>query len=237
MFKKLMKIVFRNKEPISTESNEPDPEKEDKPEKQKQKKIKKQEHRTCPCCGRTLELSEFTIVDEHGNRERLCSACLGGIKSFNKKDFIQRLKTRCVFTGNPDKVVCDFHHQFGTKSFTLSNRKKSTVGTIMTEAVKCIICDSNSHRLIHEYHRDGEVYEDKISFSRDHIRSYMLEYYVNFINECYAYIKLLYGSDKKNFETYVPRPEFRVNKQIRDARCYLFTLIAFILVREKYLGL
>ena len=243
MFKKFLKRMFRTANDEKEKFKDDKPEKTEKTEhiklKKKEKEQKDPNMQVCPCCGKLRHINEFAITGtegKHKTRERICNSCLIPIRAYNKKDMIQRLKTKCVFTGNTDKIVRDFHHQFGKKEFTLSNRKKSTVGTVLSEAIKCIICDSNTHRLIHEYHKDGEDFEAKIVFKRDYISSYMLEYYVNFINECYVYIKMLYGNYKKNFEFYVPDSTLTVKNQIKEARLHLQLLVSAILIREKYLG-
>lgn len=207
-------------------------------EKYESQKDKNKQKRICPCCGRELYIEQFTRLEkDETKRDRICVDCAYHLRTYNKRDLISRLKTCSVFTGIFNKTICDFHHQFGEKSFSLSNRKKKcSPGIIFLEAFKCIISDSNCHRLLHKYYKEGEEHShDDISYRRDHNDSYLLIYYVNFINECYSYIKLLFGDYKMNFEVYIPNPEFSVKKQVKEARMYIYLLLTLIITREKTL--
>lgn len=193
--------------------------------------------RKCPCCGELLHIENFNCIDkETGEREFICRNCQHHLKQFKKKTMVSSLKNNCVFTGIDDNVICDFHHTYGKKSFTLSNPKKNSPANVLIEAFKCIVCDSNSHRRIHYYEVPEHQYDCKFSYKKDHVDAYLLEYYVNFINVCYGYLMPLFGVFSINNNIYVPNKDINTKKQIKEARIYLYYLLTIITIREKFIN-
>lgn len=194
--------------------------------------------RVCPCCGELLHIENFTCIDrDKGEREFVCRQCMHNLKLIKRKAFVSSLKNNCVFTGTDDNVICDFHHAFGKKSFTLSNPKRNSPANVLIEAFKCIVCDSNSHRRIHYYATPEHQHICNFSYKKDHIDAYLLEYYINFIHVCYGYLMPLYGDFSYNQNVYVPNKDLSTKKQIKEARIYLYYLLTIITIREKYLSI
>lgn len=196
-------------------------------------------YKVCPCCGEKMHIENFVCIDREKNvREFVCRKCSNFLKTnIKRKTMVAQLKNNCVFTGVYDNIICDFHHTYGKKAFTLSNVRRNSPAKVLIEGFKCIVCDSNSHRRVHYYDIPEHQKNGEFSYKKDHIDAYLLMYYTNFIHVCYGYLLPMYGDFSTNQNVYVPNKNISTKKQIKEARYYLYYLLIIIAIREKYLSI
>lgn len=123
------------------------------------------ETKICSKCGRELPIDCF----EKGRRQ--CKGCRRAYKKneYNTKkaqynryainrqkrceDWINSLKTPCVFCGESDPVCIDWHHiDPSQKSFAISFIKGKAKERTLEEMKKCICVCASCHRKLHAGH-------------------------------------------------------------------------------------
>lgn len=123
------------------------------------------ETRTCKKCGQTLPLEMFEV------RRHTCRKCRAAYKkneyNIKKKQYlkyainrqnrceewINSLKTPCVFCGETDPVCIDWHHiDPSQKSFQISFIKGKAKEKTLEEMKKCVCVCASCHRKLHAGH-------------------------------------------------------------------------------------
>ena len=123
------------------------------------------ETKICKKCGRELSLDKF---EPHRNQCRECRAAYKKNEYNTKKaqyngyslarqkrceDWINSLKTPCVFCGESDPVCIDWHHiDPSQKSFAISYVKGKAKERTLAEIKKCICVCASCHRKLHAGH-------------------------------------------------------------------------------------
>ena len=120
------------------------------------------ENKICTKCGKEFPSSSF----EKGRRQ--CKYCRAAFKKneYNTKkkqyityalrrqkrceEWINSLKTPCVFCGEANPICIDRHHiNPSEKSFAISHIKGKSKERTLEEMKKCICVCSNCHRKLH----------------------------------------------------------------------------------------
>lgn len=121
--------------------------------------------RICKKCGQTLPLEMFEV------HRHICKKCRAAYKKneyntkkeqYNKyainrqnrcEEWINSLKTPCVFCGENDSVCIDWHHVDPTqKEFAISFIKGKSKERTLAEMAKCICICASCHRKLHAGH-------------------------------------------------------------------------------------
>lgn len=123
------------------------------------------ETKVCNKCGRELPLDRF---EPRRNQCRECRAAYKKDQRNMKKaqynryaiarqkrceEWINSLKTPCVFCGESDPVCIDWHHiDPQKKSFAISHIKGKAKERTLAEIQKCICVCASCHRKLHAGH-------------------------------------------------------------------------------------
>lgn len=116
----------------------------------------------CSKCGKELPEDQF----EKGRRQ--CRKCRSEYKKQQRKDkpqqynkyasdrqkrmgeWINSLKTPCVFCGEADPICIDWHHiDPSQKSFQISHIRGKAKERTLEEIKKCVCVCANCHRKLH----------------------------------------------------------------------------------------
>lgn len=120
------------------------------------------ETKICNKCGKELPLNMF----EKGRRQCRICRCIYKKNEYNTKkkqylsyainrqnrmeNWINSLKTPCVFCGESDPICIDWHHiNPQEKSFAVSFIKGKAKEKTIAEMKKCVCICANCHRKLH----------------------------------------------------------------------------------------
>lgn len=97
----------------------------------------------CKLCRKTYKKNEYSTKKSQyntyaSNRQKRC------------EDWINSLKTSCVFCGETDPICIDWHHiNPKEKSFAISHIKGKARERTLEEMKKCVCVCANCHRKLH----------------------------------------------------------------------------------------
>ena len=97
----------------------------------------------CKFCRKTYKKNEYNTKKSQyttyaSNRQKRC------------EDWINSLKTPCVFCGETDPICIDWHHiNPKEKSFAISHIKGKAKERTLEEMKKCVCVCANCHRKLH----------------------------------------------------------------------------------------
>lgn len=97
----------------------------------------------CKLCRKTYKKNEYNTKKSQyntyaSNRQKRC------------EDWINSLKTSCVFCGETDPICIDWHHiNPKEKSFAISHIKGKARERTLEEMKKCVCVCANCHRKLH----------------------------------------------------------------------------------------
>ena len=119
--------------------------------------------KVCSKCNVEKELKEFN--KDKSRKDGHCHTCREcrnakmrtpegrekrKIRVKKKYEWIQSLKTPCIFCGEADPVCVDFHHlNPEEKSFTIGGNWAKKKEDVLKEIDKCVCLCANCHRKVH----------------------------------------------------------------------------------------
>lgn len=113
------------------------------------------EFKTCPHCGRTLEIQAYFYIRRGTRPSAWCKECTtqNTIERMreNKRKAVEYKGGKCTRCGySKCMAALEFHHVGGGKDINPANLRSRRFDKIMPELDKCILVCGNCHREIHE---------------------------------------------------------------------------------------
>lgn len=119
----------------------------------------------CSKCKTEQPLTNYhkNGFDSMGNQKYrgYCKTCANKIETeryWQKRHFVDDLRTKCAKCGETRTYVLDFHHiDKETKEFTIGTIKKGSKEKILKEIDKCVCLCANCHREFHHLEREQQI--------------------------------------------------------------------------------
>lgn len=137
----------------------------DRTKKEKSPNLDNETTRECTRCKSLLDLNDYYKVK--GKTSRICKEChkKKSKKNYDKKvSAVAEYKSNCgcAKCGETRPYVLEFHHRDPfQKDYTIANRARASLDSIMSEIQKCVVLCSNCHQAFHHLERQyGITIED-----------------------------------------------------------------------------